>query len=273
MNVRINCGTDAESSTVTASGHLVRVVTEAELKKFQIGTDDKLKDAVAKHLGRRPNHAYCTSPAEKKDNPSEDLFRVYGWPETTMNLIVTKTEILGFTSVPTIIASKVFSNNLDEPASMNVELSAEIALTTSSNWSSTDSLTLEQTVNYEVKLVAGKLGGSSMVGYTHEWGKGGEESKTTTVGTKSAMSATLPPHSKLKASLNASQGTMKVRITYMAYLAGNVAVDYEEPLRGHHFWPLRIESLLSKNNIKKSIIVTEDIEIGFFTNDEVSLDY
>ena len=119
MNVRINCGTDAESSTVTASGHLVRVVTEAELKKFQIGTDDKLKDAVAKHLGRRPNHAYCTSPAEKKDNPSEDLFRVYGWPETTMNLIVTKTEILGFTSVPTIIASKVFSRSEEHTSELS----------------------------------------------------------------------------------------------------------------------------------------------------------
>ena len=64
---------------------------------------------------------------------------------------------------------------------------------------------------------------------------------------------------------------MKVRITYLAYLTGNTAINYNPTFKGHHFWALDIGGVMQAGSIPNSIQFTEDIEVGYFSNSKVEL--
>ena len=128
-----------------------------------------------------------------------------------------------------------------------------------------------QKITYKVSFLGTGGGGETSMSYTHTWGESKTESLSITVGTTSGVSVVLKPGESVKAQLTASRGVMKVRIVYHAYLIGNTAVNYNPTFKGHHFWALDINGVMSAGGIANTKTITEDIEIGFYANSKVEL--
>ena len=143
--------------------------------------------------------------------------------------------------------------------------------TTSSNWSTGGTLTIGQKFSYGVKFLGAGAEGETSLSYSQSWGVGGQESKSITVGSTAGVSVELDPGESVVAELSASRGVMKVRIRYTAYLIGNTAINYNPTYKDHHFWSLGISGVMSKDGISNSVISTEDIEIGYYSNSKVEL--
>ena len=266
IEVSIVAGADRSTSSVQVSGSVQHVITEKEKVTFGV-VDASLKEAVAKYFGKKPNDVYLHSPT-----PWGDLYKTYGWSQVQTYLTAEKAEITSITSEPTIIAKKTLVNNSSKQATFDASISDQVSNTVESYWSSTDSIEVSQTVTYKVTLKeVFEVGGQTSFSYGHTWGKGGSESKTTTVGSTSGVTVTLDPGEAVEARLTATRGVMKVRITYKAYLIGQCAVNYNPTYKGHHFWALGIGNIMSAAGLQKERTFIEDIEVGYYTNDKVEI--
>ena len=265
ISISIVAGEDENSSSVNASGSVQHIITDDERSTFGV-TDAGLKKAVGDYFGKKPADAYLHSPT-----PWGDLYKTYGWQQVQTLLVVQKAEILGITSEPVIVKTQEFENNSSKKGTFNVAISETVQDTTTSNWSTGGTLTVGQKFEYKVKFLGTGGGGETSLSYSQSWGIGGSESKSTTVGSSSAVSVELEPGESVIAELTASRGAMKVRIHYNAYLIGQSAVNYNPTYKGHHFWALPIGSVMSGGGLTNSVKSTEDIEIGYYSNSKVEL--
>lgn len=265
IQINVNAGLDAATSSVQASGNVIHVISDLEKGTFNI-KDANLKQLVAKYFGKAPNDAYLHS-----DTPWGDLYRTYNWPQVQVNLVVQSASILGITSEPQIVNTQKFSNNSSVKGNFNVAITQQVNNTTQSNWSSSDKISVGQKISYEIGFLGTGVKGETSLSYEHSWGQGGSESKSVTIGTSSGVSVSLDPGESIVAELSASRGVMKVRLVYNAYLTGVSAVNYNPTFKGHHFFALDIGGLLNAGGIANSVQITEDIEIGFFGNSAINI--
>jgi hypothetical protein len=265
INISIVAGADEAHSSVNATGSIQHIVTDKEVKTFGM-QDSALKNAVGKSFGNNPNDAYLHSPT-----PWNDLYKTYGWPEVQTILIVQDAKISGITSDPVVVATRTFTNRSSKKAVFDASISDQVSNTTESNWSTTNTIEVEQKFTYNVSFLGAGGGGETTMSYSHAWGQGGSESKNITVGSSSGVSVELEPGESIEAQLTASRGVMKVRITYRAQLSGSTAINYNPPFKGHHFWGLDIGGVMQSGGISNSIQFTEDIEVGYFSNAKIEL--
>jgi hypothetical protein len=265
ITVSIVAGSDQAHSSVNATGSVQHIITDKERSTFGI-QDGPLKNAVGKSFGKNPNDAYVHSPT-----PWGDLYKSYGWPEVQTLLVVQSAQLTGITSQPVVVATKSFTNQSSKKATFDASISDQVSNTTESNWSSTDSIEVGQKITYNVGFLGAGAGGETSMSYSHQWGQGGSESKSVTVGSTSGVSVELNPGESIEAQLTASRGVMKVRITYQARLIGSTAINYNPTFKDHHFWGLDIGGVMGGAGINNSIQFTEDIEVGYFSNAKIEL--
>lgn len=265
IEVHIKAGLDEQSSSVSASGSVQHIITDTERSTF--GIDDQgLKNAVGKYFGQAPDDAFLHS-----ETPWNDLYRTYGWPQVQTVLVVESATITGITSQPTVVAQNILRNDSKVAATFNAAASESVSNTTTTSWSSTDSVQVGQKFSYEVSFLGTGGKGETSLTYTHSWGQGGSESEQVTVGSSQGVSVLLQPGQAVDAEITASRGAMKVRIVYRASLIGSTAINYGHPYNGHHFWGLDLSTVMSAAGLPLTKTFTEDIEIGFYANDAVIL--
>lgn len=265
INVSIIAGSTAEASSVKVSGAIVHVITDSERSIFGI-TDSHLKEAVSAYFGKSPNDAYLHSPT-----PWGDLYKTYGWPQVQSHLEVISSEVLGLTSEPVGLATRKFTNNGTTPATFSADLSDTVTESTETNWSETHGLEVGQTISYGVEFSGVNIGGETSMSYTSEFGRGGSQSKEVSVSATSGVSFTLDPGKSATVNLSASRGTLKIEVKYRVSLTGDTAVNYNPTYKGHHFWALPINSVMSAAGIQTTYEMTETIEVGYYANGEITV--
>jgi hypothetical protein len=127
IQINVNAGLDAATSSVQASGNVIHVISDLERGTFNIN-DANLKKLVEKYFGKSPNDAYVRS-----DTPWGDLYKTYNWPQVQVNLVVQSASILGITSEPQIINSQKFSNNSSVKGNFNVSITQQVNNTSQSS--------------------------------------------------------------------------------------------------------------------------------------------
>lgn len=267
IEISINAGVDVATSSVSAKGRLWHVITDRERKSFGL-EDAALYKAVEKFFGRYPNSAFLHSPLDS-DWPWK--YEEYGWPQVNTFLWVQSATIMGITAEPVIVATKTFTNNSTKKATFDASISDQVANTVEHNWSETDTLEVTQTIKYDCSFLGSGGGGETSISYSHEWGKGGSESKEVTVGSASAVSVELNPKESIEAVLTANRGVMKVRLVYIAVLSGSVFANYNPRYKEHHFHQLNVDSVMRISGITNSITFTEDIEVGYYSSSKIEL--
>lgn len=265
FDINIVAGEDKDSSHVSATGSVQHVITDQDRTTFNVG-DNELKQAVNVAFGKRPNDAYLRSPT-----PWGDLYKRYSWPQVQTVTVVESAEILSVTLKPVQLKTQTFTNSSSHTATFNVGITETVGDTTTSSWTTGHTLTLEQKITYKVGFLGTGGGGETGFSYSEQWGVGGQESKSITLGSTSAVSVTLDPGESVVAELSASRGVMKVRITYKSYLTGVTAVNYNPTFKGHHFWALDIGRVMSSGKISNSVVSTEDIEIDYYSSAKIEV--
>jgi hypothetical protein len=265
IQITVNAGLDAATSSIQASGNVIHVITDTERKTFNI-EDVNLKKLVNSYFGQTPNDAYLSSPT-----PWGDLYATYNWQQVQVNLVVQSANIVGITSNPAIVKTQKFSNHSSVKGDFNVGITDQVSNTSESNWSSSDKISVGEKISYGIGFLGEGVKGETSISYEHTWGQGGCVSKEITVGSSAGVEVTLEPSQSVLAELSASRGVMNVRIVYNAYLTGVVAVNYNPTYRDHHFYALDIDGILAAGAISNSVQITEDLEIGFFANSEINI--
>lgn len=265
ITVSIVAGADEAHSSVNATGSVQHIITDKERTTFGV-QDSALKNAVGKYFGKNPNDAFLHSPT-----PWNDLYKTYGWPEVQAILVVQNAQLTGITSEPVVVATKTFTNQSSKKATFDASISDQVSNTTESNWSTTNTIEVAQKITYNVGFLGTGGGGETSMSYSRQWGEGGSQSKSITVGSSSGVSVELDPGESIEAQLTASRGVMKVRITYKAYLTGSTAINYNPTFKDHHFWALDIGGVMGAAGINNSVQFTEDIEVGYFSNAKIAL--
>jgi hypothetical protein len=265
ITVSIVAGADEAHTSVNATGSVQHIITDKERTTFGV-QDSALKNAVGKYFGKNPNDAFLHSPT-----PWNDLYKTYGWPEVQAILVVQNAKLTGITSEPVVVATKTFTNQSSKKATFDASISDQVSNTTDSNWSTTNTIEVAQKITYNVGFLGTGGGGETSMSYSRQWGEGGSQSKSITVGSSSGVSVELDPGESIEAQLTASRGVMKVRITYKAYLTGSTAINYNPTFKDHHFWALDIGGVMAAAGINNSVLFTEDIEVGYFSNAKIAL--
>lgn len=265
IDVSITAGPDGQSSSANVSGSIQHIISDDERNTFRLN-DSQLKEAVNAYFGKRPNDAYLHSPT-----PWGDLYKTYGWEQVSTVLVGTKAEILALTSEPVIVKTQEFSNQSSQKGTFNVSISEQLSNTTASTWSTGGTLTVGQKISYGVEFLGSGAKGETSMSYSQSWGIGGTQSKTVTVGSTSGVTVDLDPGEAIIAELSASRGTLKVQITYNAYLMGYTAVNYNPTYKDHHFWALPIASVMSAGGINNSVKSTEVLDIGYYSNSKITI--
>lgn len=266
FSIIVKAGPDAASSSVSASGSIQHIITDDERKSFGI-TDGPLKNAVGKYFGQNPDDAFLHS-----DTPWGDLYKTYQWPEVQTVLELQSATITGISANPEIIARNDFKNQSSVTGNFNASVSTQISNTEASNWSKTSTVSFKETVSFKVGFEGiGEAGGSVEWGFSESFGEGGSQSQTLTVGSTQGVSVSLKPGESVEAQLNSIRGTMNIRVVYKAHLIGNTAINYGDTYKGHHFWTLPIDAVMAAAGISNSITITQDIQIGYYANANVTL--
>jgi hypothetical protein len=261
LQVAINCGDSVATSTVHVTGSLAHVITQDEFRNFGI-SDDILKEAVRKTFGARPDDLYLSSPT-----PWNDLYKTYGWPQVTVNLVPVSAVITGVTTTSTIMKQQTFTNKSGLVGSFNTSIVDSVANTVSNSWSNSDKITVGQKISYKVDFAGSGVGGETSFSYEHSWGQTKTETLGVTLGSSSGSTVQLQPGQTVLVQLTASEGAMTVNVQYRASLSGSVAINYGGTFKGHHFWALDINSL----GLNLSNTATEELKVGYFGNAEIVL--
>jgi len=169
------------------------------------------------------------------------------------------------------LATKIFENKSSSTGTFSGGISDSVTNSVSNTWSNSESVSVGQKISYKASFIGGEVGGETSLSYSQTWGESKTESKSVTVGTTSDISVVLKPGESVKAQLTASRGVMKVRVTYKVYLTGLTAINYNPTYKGHHFWGLDINQVMSAAGMATSKTITEDLEIGYYSDSKVVL--
>ncbi len=263
ISVQMKAGFTKESCAITATGSVMHVITDKEANTFGLGGKN-LKNAIEKYTGREPDQAYLRGPAD-------GLYEEYNWQEVQIVLEAISATIIDVASEPVILETKTSKNNSKKKATFNMEITQSVETTAESNWSTTNTITIEQSIEYGIKFLGTGVSGTTSFGYSRAWGEGGSKSQAHTVGSTHGVTVDLDPGESALGELTASKGAIKARIVYQAKLIGYTAVHYHPRHEGHYYWCYNIVSVMEAAGIKNSEEFTEDIEIGFFGNSDVIL--
>lgn len=263
IHISLVAGRDQASSSVSASGSIQHVITDEERTSFHVNSTELL-NAIQTYFGKKPTDAYLKSPTKWND-----LYKTYSWPEVQMVLTVQSAEILSITSEPTIVKSQDFINRSSKSASYSVSISEEVTNTLTSSWRMETSLSEGLEISVSASFAGNGASATTSLSSTQTYGKEHSKSETVTLGSTAGVSIDLEPNEAVRAELTASRGKMKVRITYRASLSGCSAVNYYPTYKGHHFWGLPIASVMEAAKISNSMMATEDIEVGYYSNSSI----
>ncbi|MEM5490767.1 hypothetical protein [Enterobacter cloacae] len=264
MTIRINIAASLqdELTRVSYGGVNVALISETERRSFNLN-DTQLKRAAGKMVGREPNDAYLREPTPWK------LYDKYRWMQTQRCLFIRDYQILESESKPVIVAKQEFDNSSSVPAVFDVSIQQSVENTVSSSWETGGTLSVGQSIYYQVGFLGTEAGGETTISYEQSWGIGGEKSTTITVGTNAGVEVELQPGQGVYVELIATRGTKKIKFNYIGTLEGVAALNYNPQFNGRHFYGANVPQLMAKSNIRNVINSSEIIEIGFFVESKI----
>ncbi len=264
--ISVIAGLNAATSSVSGIGEETHVIKDEERASFNIATDQDLKNAFGRLIGRNPDDVFLRSPTRWGD-----LYKSYNWPQVETHISVKDITVTEISSEPSIIATKTFENNSSQKATYNTSITETIANTTGSNWTNSDKVSKGFSIKASIAVVPKVVNIESGFTYSYDqtWGIGGTTSQATTLGSATGVSVELNPGESVIAQLTATKGKLKVRIRYKAYLTGYVVSNYSSVYNGHHFWWCNANEVVYAAGATNEQIITNDIEFGYYSNAKI----
>ncbi len=266
ITLEVDAAKTKEQSSARGYGTQVHEITDKEKQTFGI-EPGAVEKAIEKMFHTDADVVgYGATEAEKA------YLKMMGRSPVSSTLVVDKAEIIGIETKPLMVMETVLDNaTSDTEATFDAGIHNEETNTVSHTWSKSDSITVSQSIQYGIKFLGTGGGGSTTLSYTHDWGSSKTETKDVTVGSSASVSVVLKPHQKKVAELWASKGTLKVRFTFKATLAGTILAGLKDSKDPKNFHAVDVNAVLSELGESLARTVTEDLEVGYYCNGQVKL--
>lgn len=273
LDIKINAAKTQGGSSVAYNGSFSYPVSDNDLTTFGI-TDSILSETVKKiHPDLPPVvKAYVRKPDPVVNTSITDIFAQFGVTPATTDVKATNSTITVSNLELKQLAQKNFVNDSKLPIVCNADVTASVTDTAKDSWSEKNTLSLDQTITYEISFLGSGAGGETGFGFSHEWMKGGEVSESETLGTSSGVSFTLPPGDKAAATLSAYSAIAKVIITYEATL-GSYFSYYCEPNSDGiiTLGIIPMSYVFNELNMAPTKTFTETLDIGYYTSTTIQV--
>lgn len=258
------------------------VITDSEIREMRLGPVN-LKTYADQYtrirFGLPANYndhnfpkcdsAYLKDPTQHGHN----TYRDYDWPEVKTIGFIEKVQLLGFRTQNVNLDSRTCENltsfnGLTCTATLKQDYSQKISVTSSTSNSLSNSSKISTSLN--IKDTIG--GGYEYVQeFQHDWGTNKTTENSYIIGAINTVSYRLKKGEKGLAILKASSARIKLRVFYNVTLDGAMVVNYPIPVHGHYLWSYPIDKLFRKIGKQNKFRFSEDIEMGYFFNGNVTV--
>lgn len=154
ISVDITASIDEAIQDVATYGYEKHIITEGDADAFGIGSTGELKRAVRLNFGRTPNGAWLRSPAGS--HKLYDTYPAFKEVAEVLKVLPEHTEVYESKTEPSILTTTVCENRVEAPFDCRVSISHSVAKTVTSVWSSTQSVTMSETIGFRVKFPVGE---------------------------------------------------------------------------------------------------------------------
>jgi len=273
----IDVEVDGDGNGVSSwQGSFERGILDSDRAPFGIASEKDLIDLICNLSFSCPANvdvirAYLRPSDFDSDWPDPSYYQYKA--DVKAKLIPVKVEVQSQTE-PSTLKRTVLRNNGNVAGTFVTEINEEVSDTYEDNWSDTYGLQFEQKFTYDAKFLGSGGGGETSIGFTGEWAKGGSNSSTYTVGSKSGVSVYLEPGESAVVHLEARRGTATVKTTYQVELFGRVSwvTRHKEngALVGSSVYD--IQDLLRRNGMPNVKQVTQEAHFGVYSDAYITLD-
>lgn len=263
INVKVECGRNASDIKVTDSGMDIKIVGNEELRLFHV-SEHQLKQYMKEHFGQTPTKVYLTDPT-----PRCNLFAVYPFNkgcQLKRILKVKSAEVAEITSEPAIVHSQDFENTVSNKIKVTTGISQTLETSITASWSESTGSEESRDVECGLDIKFFSISGSKTYSYTSTFGQSIEKTEKVTVGFTSNMETELNPGQACAVVLTANRGYINIKVTYVAYLYGDVTMYFSNKVNGHNYHTTSIDNALKNIGIVNEKKYVEMIKIGFYTN-------
>ncbi|MCL2420430.1 MAG: hypothetical protein FWD03_01100 [Defluviitaleaceae bacterium] len=258
-------GSDGKA-TVNAKGNSSYLIGDNERRLFGLN-DSALKAAIAKHKGKAPDNAFLKGPTPGVGGYT-NLYDQFGWKETTVHLTVKECRVRDIQVTSPVIFSNIWENKSNDAAVYTAELSQKVTNTLST----TTSFSAALSVSSNAKIgIEGLFEIGTGYSFTTTVGKSEEKSQTAEVSASSSVSKTVGPWKSVGVEMSATKRIVKIEVVYEAFLSGSTAYHYSNKYLDHYYYSSPISSVMNTGGIKNSIVFTDQMEIGFYSDARVTV--
>ncbi|KAF9411538.1 hypothetical protein HW555_009686 [Spodoptera exigua] len=265
IEVDITASDEASQQNLLISGANEAIISDLEVQTFQL-TEENLKKSVENYFGHKPDDVFLKSPT-----PWGDLYVTYKWKQVNRLLKPLGAKILSVEFKPFLVLSQSFNNTSSKPSLFKAHLTQNVENTISSSWEKYSEISDSQDIKYGFDIKAMGVSGKATFYLYSKWGERFLKFQTVTVGSQSGLDISLQPGQSAIAELIATRGVMKIQINYAASLTGIVAVNFADLYKGHHFWSLDVNKMLTAGGLNKTVLSSELIDFAFYVKSRVDL--
>ncbi|MEX0496222.1 hypothetical protein AB3X35_24350 [Raoultella terrigena] len=171
------------------------------------------------------------------------------------------------------LATSTEENKSDKTSTFTCKLTQSETLTAEMTWSTNDSISVGQSINYNLGVPGAEIGGETTLQYTHEWGTSATEATETTIGLEQTIETELKKDESVDVTLSATPTTLVIKIPYTAELVGYINPCFPDPVgqinaaSRHYFWRLDPKTYAKEPMIVGTLIIT----LKYFTSGKLTV--
>nr|XP_037875676.1 spherulin-2A [Bombyx mori]XP_037875677.1 spherulin-2A [Bombyx mori] len=253
IDIEISTELDTINTKSNHKGELTNRTTNFEL--FGL-SDDKLKSCLKTYMGRVPDKIFFNN-----SNPWY-LYRKYGWKEIVKVVIPKYVDVTKIKKQRKSLKERFYYNTNVNKVNFSVSICEKVENSFRVSWNGP--VGIEGIINYDIILATQNR--ASSFKFNASFGQDSQFTVPITLGHGFCANVTLVPGQLARAELTVDITTVGIQITYEAYLSGVVALAYDRPHNGHHFWAPNIDHVLYTCGTKNGITSEQYINISYYDN-------
>lgn len=269
---RINaeCCLDTVIEIGECYGSFDHIITDEEVEWFGV-QETVLKNKIGLIWGKEPNDVFLHSPT-----PWGDLYKTYGWEQVQTVIALKNLPIIEAVNTDHVLKDqKTIVNNEKEKKTFEVEFSSEYddyisCIECSADIPIPGFIDTKNYISYKTTFPPVDSQGEPLTlnSRISIW-----DSKPSHIkgSTEIRKTIELEPGQSARAEYYVDVCTARIKVPFKMYLQGGVAMNYNPTYKGHHFYKVSIEYIMSESGIPNDYSYQQEIEVGFCANPRIEI--
>lgn len=252
-NINIHISTCNNITLFRYEGAYVQELTDFEIQRFNI-TDDNLKNAATKYLGRRPDNIFIRNPT-----PNSDIFKKYKWKEVSRIIKIANVKMIKRKERSVNILTHNIINNSSKEKVLDTDILQRVKNKVKTTW-----INGNFDAYHDIKGHFKVNFKDSTVEFNLRWGEDVFKENSVEIGTKNGGRVKLKPGASVTSKLIASRVQVRLQIDYEVRLGGVVVTTFRRKYGKHYFWSIPTENVLLYGDIDPVIRARQYVDLDYY---------